>query len=348
MTFHFPQFTLEIAYIIGWVTMTSSLFVLVCILSLRAYRFWKDAQEKKFLEQCRPLILDPGSTLASFPKIKAKNALAFLKLWNYYQESVKGEEQERLMKLARELKIDKIALKWLHSFSNRKKLMAILSLGYLREEKAWKSLCKLIASKNNLVSITAARALIHIDSQRAIPLILPLALYRSDWPHLLSENLFKEAGPAATTPVISKAVRDTPTEQLVRLIEFMRFAFYEKCIPSVREILTSHDNPEVISAALRFLKDPRDATYARNYASHPFWPVRLNAIKVLGFIGSMEDIPLFLKTLSDPEWWVRFTSAKALVNFSLLDSEDLHHLQKELSERAREILALASIEESLA
>ncbi len=347
MNFHFSQPTIEIAFIIGWLAVFFSLFVLLSILSLRLLRFSKDKDENFFLEKWRPLLFSPMEISSPLPPLRKKNRLAFFRLWNYYQESIKGEERLRLNHLAYQLNIDRIALKWLHSFSTRKKLMAMLSLGYLHEKKAWDSLVKFLASKNNLISLTAARALIHICADEAISLILPLAIHRLDWPTLLSENLLREAGPKAVTEPLSAALLHTNAPALVRVIDFLPFAYYEKCILALRDIIKTSEDPEVLAAAMRFLKDPRDAAMARNLLTHPFWPLRLNAIKAIGRIGSTDDIQLLLQALSDSEWWVRYASAQALVHFPSLSQQKLESFHQDLTPKAQEILSLVKMEEAL-
>jgi HEAT repeat protein len=66
-------------------------------------------------------------------------------------------------------------------------------------------------------------------------------------------------------------------------------------------------------------------------------------MQALGRMGALEHIPLLLQGLSDPAWWVRFSSAKALYATgpagvdALMDATE-HHADRYGREVSRQIL----------
>ena len=66
-------------------------------------------------------------------------------------------------------------------------------------------------------------------------------------------------------------------------------------------------------------------------------------MQALGRMCALEQIPLVLQGLSDPSWWVRFSSAKALLSTgqpgvdALMDATE-HHADKYGRDMSRQIL----------
>src|ERR1043165_8815438 len=58
---------------------------------------------------------------------------------------------------------DRAAKRLLKAKGLRKRLMAIITLGHLREQSAWDDLAELAQSPHPVVSLSAARALVDID-----------------------------------------------------------------------------------------------------------------------------------------------------------------------------------------
>jgi hypothetical protein len=77
--------------------------------------------------------------------------------------------------------MDRAAKRFLNGL--RKRLMAIITLGHLREHSAWNDLAALAQSTHPIVSLSAARALVDIDPKAALALITPWIGARADWSH---------------------------------------------------------------------------------------------------------------------------------------------------------------------
>src|SRR5262249_38428373 len=105
----------------------------------------------------------------------------FLFIWNRLHESQPDEAKGHLYQVARVLRINQAALRMLKRDNRRDRLLAIVTLGKLREATGWDALLSITRSGGALMSIAAARALIMIDAGKAVPELIPLLTVRSDW-----------------------------------------------------------------------------------------------------------------------------------------------------------------------
>ena len=100
----------------------------------------------------------------------------------------------RLNALAPALGLDVVARRGLQSRSIGGRILAIRTLGHLRDPSAWKAMQEQLASSNALVSFYAAAALVLIDAQRAMPGIMNQLAERESWPGEAMARLLVDAG----------------------------------------------------------------------------------------------------------------------------------------------------------
>jgi hypothetical protein len=67
----------------------------------------------------------------------------------------------------------------------------------------------------------------------------------------------------------------------------------------------------------------------REYLYHRSWQVRVQAVNVLARLGGASDYKVLLPLLSDPEWWVRYRTAKALCALPGVEISRIKGLSKE-------------------
>ena len=121
--------------------LTVALAVVIVVLRLNLQR--QERRWSAFVERWRPLLLammmepDEPPTL---PALARTERTLFLRLWVYLHESVRGAAAEQLNQAARVLQIDRTARRLLVRGSRAERLQAVLALGYLRDEPAWKAL----------------------------------------------------------------------------------------------------------------------------------------------------------------------------------------------------------------
>lgn len=327
-----------------------SLFVLMGIIILKFYRSFDQRRTKKFHKIWDGIFYEV--IMQNFPeiipRINEKQALFFFRLWCYYQESIRGETKYYLRKLIYKLEAEKIALKWLNHFSNRKKLLAIVVLGHLKEKKAWDQLLEITNQRNSLISLMATRSLLQINDAEALPLLINLIINRSDWNPSLLNDILKKVDPRVLVKTLRLAVKRTYGVRLLNIIPFLNHCPYEKSIIIIREILQKNTDPEIISACIRLLNDSRDLYLVKKFIDHPEWHVRLQVAKALGRIGTNEDLDYLKKYLDDEEWWVRYRAAQSLINFPNVDFNFIKDLLKNLdSFLAKSILNQVMMEEAI-
>ena len=131
----------------------------------------------------------------------------FLFLWNYLHETLRGESKENLNSLARILEVNKNASKMLNSFSIKKQILAINTLGNLHEQNAYEKIENLMFGHDPIISLWAWRALFRIDFEKTLEKHLSMIAVREDW------------SPTFVVKVLLELDKDLISEPLVRIVE---------------------------------------------------------------------------------------------------------------------------------
>lgn len=327
--------------------LASSVLLLAAIASLRAARRWRHwrlaRREGAWRTALHEAIDDPAST--QLPPIGALEWPAFLTLWNRVQESVRGDASENLAQLLRGHRLDERVMRLLRRRSISARLIAITALGHLREERAWAQLQEIALGPGPIISFAAARAMLRIDARRALEALGPSIVAREDWPLARLGTIFQELGPAVVTPALLALMLGRPRRGLERVMKLARFGHRHRVAPVVRAWLTSTSDPAVVAAALDYVEDAQDLSWAREAAVHPDWHVRMAASRALGRVGARAELSPLLQLLRDPVWWVRYHAAHAIVRLHGLDEVELEALHAGLRDAfASDMLAQALAE----
>ncbi|MGH8753534.1 MAG: HEAT repeat domain-containing protein [Burkholderiales bacterium] len=335
---------------LGLAVLGITLLLLLHTLLLRTRLSLRRRREREFLKKWRPLLMrGMTETPESLPRIAKAEWQIFLSLWTHFQETFRDESRTKLNQLAWACGMDDAARQLLDHRSVRTRLMAVSTLGYLQEKKAWAKLRNLIDDPHPLLSLAAARALLQIDPRQALPILIPLFTGRHDWPLNKIAHMLNEAGADAVSTPLTHSVESAVPEQFPRLVRLLDSAHSEQAMPAIRRILQSAADDRVISACLQGLRDKRDAALVRVYVRHGSWYVRVQAVSALGRIGSRDDCGTLIAQLSDPIWWVRYRSAQALVNLPGMILEEVRQIREKLSDRfAQDILTQVIAEQATA
>ena len=324
---------------VGWiVTITIYAFILllvVWILVLRVLRRNTERRRRNMVDLWRPLLAECLVEVpATLPSIHPRDHVPFLYLWNYMQESIKGDASGQLNDVARRIGMDTVAMGFLHTGRLRLQLLAVATLGHLQESSVWDELVRLTHAHNAFLAIAAARAMVRIRPKAAIPLLIPLISTRSDWSPLKVMALLNEAGgDLAATSLAQATVSASPpiAARLIRLLASLRSPY---ALPIIRQLMNEQQPAEdVIAASLSFFgecSDPRDLPMVRVYLTHPTWYIRVQAATALGKIGLEEDEARLIGLLGDTYWWVRYRVAEALSNLPSMTEAKMAELQATL------------------
>ncbi|HEY5799092.1 MAG TPA: HEAT repeat domain-containing protein [Burkholderiaceae bacterium] len=313
--------------------------LLTCLIGLqtillRMALLRRQKREHAFLARWRPALMAYlVDTEAGLPaKLARGDRLYFLKLWNHLQESLRGEASQTLNAAARQLGCDVLARDMLHRGNRAQRLLAILTLGHLRDAKAWDMLRVQASMADSIVSVNALRALTQIDAGRAARELTPQLLARDDWPLARLASLLLETQDSFAAELLAAipGADDASRVRVLRLIEALHLMLPDALVDT---LFTAGQPVELTIAALRISPTPALLAHARGLSAHPDWRVRLQTAKVLGAAGNRGDVILLRTLLSDAEWWVRYRAAHALTAMPFLGQPELAALQLELSDR---------------
>lgn len=317
------------------------LVLLVKIALLRMDLISRTARELRFRDVWQPLLASAiaGET-DDLPPLPKGDEILFLKLWNHLHESLRGKAKKRLNVIALRCGMMQHACALLKKENLGSKLLALTTLGHLKDSYAWKDISQLARHPDPLLSLAAARALFQINADAALDDLRRQLAEREDWPTAQLAVLIQENGTerifaalSETAVGLSDSTRGAELGQLRRMLHLLEIAPRHQVIPAIRAILSVTTDDETVAQCLKFLRDPSDLYFVRLHIGHPNWIVRLQAARALGRFGAADDLPLLATLLSDPVWWVRYRTAQALMELTHGDSRMLSELRVALTDR---------------
>ena len=317
------------AFLAGAISAFFTVVIAVVVIALRLRLRRDERRWDRFVGSWRPALLgamvEPGA--APLPPLAPRQAVLFMRLWAYLHESVRGESARRLNDAARLLGVDVTARKLLRRGSRADKLLAILSVGHLRDALARDDLLALAAHPDAVLSVNAARALIQIDAPAGARQLMPLILAREDWDVARVAGLLVEA----RETFAALLVQDIPqlaTTQLVRALR-LGCALRLALPPATLRFLLDPSRPAaVVAEALRLADNAELADEVRRclYADDP--RVREQAARQLASLGGPADVALLAGLLDDAIWPVRLAAVQALVALPFMDQRQLDALRQ--------------------
>lgn len=330
---------LRIALWGGIGTLTLISLIVLQILYLRLRLVLRLRSERAFLAQWRPILIAALSNPpATMPRLLRRDHVFFLKLWNHLHGSVRGESSAFLNQIANRLDCEAIAQTMLHKGNRAKRLLAILTLGELRQRTAWDALVAQAHSTDGAVSTNALHALVKIDAGAAATLLTPLLLQREDWQLSRIAGILQEAKNEFFATLLEAATYAKPN-YLLRCLCLLEALRLSPPPATLAPLLDNQQASEIISAALRVTTSPLLLDQVRALATHADWTVRVQVAKVLGRIGEQRDVDCLRALLNDAQWWVRYRAAQALSSLPFFSRNQFEHMLEATSDRyARDML----------
>jgi len=311
------------------------LFIIIIVNRFRIIR--KEKRDLAFTEKWRPILLE---NLYNLPKsvepISPKYNIAFLLLWNNLQSILEGPANEQLNQLARSLKMDQVAHKLLSSRKRSRQLLGIITLGKLKQENTWERLMHFSKKDNIVLAVAALQAMAKTNPKKTLPHVLSFMKERDDWPNYKMVIILDEIGASVFSKPLANMLQILPLNKRVRLLSFMQFADAKTSLHLARELLHSQPDFEVIAEALNLISifgDARDLNLVKNYLHHEKSFIRMKAVKALGEIGDQETLSCLEKSLSDPDWWVRYRTAQTIMKLPGMTTEALLAIRDRQTDR---------------
>lgn len=321
------------------------------ILCLRALLLLRERRYRSLAAFWTPILLDPDSgKSAPPPSVHSGERFLFLVLWNTLREH-QGQEagvcgwMDHVAALAR---IDRLAHRLLRGRSLRKRLLAIVTLGQLRDRAEWRRLCEIARSEHPLLSLAATAAIARIDPVDAAGMVVSLVVGHADWPAAKVATILGELGPDRISGPLARALLEAPEADRPRLVPLLALCHYSSALPTVRALLREPHSDEVMAPCLQVIgrfADRRDLPLVYASLTHRRWHVRATAASCVGRMGGRTDQQRLAPMLTDRQWWVRYRAAQAIVGLSPQDDQRLREIHSTLRDRyAKDILTQAIAE----
>src|SRR5690348_4831308 len=269
------------------------LFMMTYILCLRALLLARERRYRALAARWTPILLDAAASQSTpLPGVPAGERFAFLILWDTLREQQEQEPHagicEWMARVGAHAKIDHLARALLGRRSVRKRLLAIVTLGQLRDRLEWQRLCEIARSEHPLLSLAATQAIARIDPDQATGMVVPLVVGHADWPAAKVATILGELGPERISEPLSRAVLSAPEAQKPRLIQLLTLCSYSSALAVVRELLRKGPLDEVIAPCLQVIGafgEPQDLELVYQWLPHARWHVRAAAASCLGKMG---------------------------------------------------------------
>jgi hypothetical protein len=319
--------TLQHVLVIGVALAVLYLVVAVQLFIIRFLNALEARRHQRIEREWLPVLsADAEAPEARLPALRNRDIVPFLTLWNQLQESFVGDIKAHLNAVGRRAGLDEIAHPHHEGGRLWERLIAGTSLGHLRDRDSWDALVRMTADREGLLSLAAARALTRIDHAAALPVILPLVARRGDWSRNYVLGMLSDLGADIVSRPLTEAALALPPDNAHQLVQYFTIAPVGDVVPVVSQIISGTRHVVCLAACLRVFADVDQLDTVRDYLHHPAWQVRVQAVNVLGRLGSSEDFKALVPLLSDAEWWVRYRTAKALCTLPGVELSALRHL----------------------
>jgi len=273
------------------------------------------------------------------PRIGLGETGELLKMWCAMQEALRGDAKAGLNALLIRLKLDQRCRRWLRGHSVRRILTSLRVLGHLGAVDDWPRVRRFVNVRRSFLSLVAARALMRIEPVRSVPVILDCYARRADWPPSAALAMLQEAGPDAVTERLLGWIGKLPRNKLARGLQMLPAAYDTQASDLVLRLLRTARETDVLAVCLRVVDEPAALPRIRAMLKHRRWPVRTQAVKALGRLGTKEDRALIEAMLGDSSWWVRLRAAQALLVAPGIEREEIERLaHAHTSDDARQML----------
>ena len=227
--------------------------------------------------------------------------------WNALHDAVRGESADKLNAIALRLGLDVTARRMMHTRAVGRRILAIRTLGHLRDPSSWKPLQDQLASQNAVVSFYAAAALVQIDAQRAMPGIMLQLAERESWPGEAMARLLVDAGADVAREPIRALMLSLAPSKLPPLLPWLAHVDAVLGSEVAIELMRRYpDDPHVVAAALVVVLDPGVLPELARFADSTDADVRQNLAIAYGQLGGLGESATLAKLLCDRVWWVRY------------------------------------------
>jgi HEAT repeat protein len=331
----------------------AALLLLVALI-VRRYLEYEARLQARVVAAWRPLLtriaIEPDQP-PPLPSLPHRHLPYVMEEWGALQDAVRGDAAGRLNAVALEpLRLDVAARRLMHSRRVGRRILAIRTLGYLRDPSSWKPLQEQLASANALVSFYAAAALVQIDAQRAMPGIMNQLAERESWPGEAMARLLVDAGAEVSREPVRALMLSLAPSKVPPLLPWLAHVDAVLGSEVAVELLRRHpQDAEIVAAALVVLLDPAVLPELARFADAADADVRQSLAVAYGRLGGLADTETVTRLMCDRVWWVRYRAGQALLKLKGMTAQRLEAVRAQLTDAyARDMLEHVRAEAAIA
>lgn len=330
------------------VSMLTAALTLILIVFICLFRWIFNAERQSyeiFSNQWFPILA--GVIMGETPKIPKElnqtDKLILLRLWNYWHQSIAGDASGRLKKFISEIGCNAVALNLIQKGNRAQKLLSSISLGNLNDSSAWEHLKLLVETDDQIVSLHAARAMLQLNSERAINELMPMILGRAKWDMSVLTHILKQSRAIFENEIIKGWVTFDEVQQIraLKLCVSLDLYLTEEML---RQLLQINHGAPLLNATLKLLERLQNPAYRLQIIQlfdHPSSSVRAQAVRAHSAIADPRDIEILVEMLYDNDSLTRNYAALTLSQSSSLGIQGLRSLKEALEDpRAYQAVAV--------
>lgn len=256
-------------------------------------------------------------TVASFPKMTAKDKPIIMRAALDTLRSLRGSDTRRIVELLElwgmPAYLDKIA----ESGRKGKRIQAMTLLGYFHDEASIRVLLKGASDRDMYIQIAALRGLAMRGAVEHINDIVEHLTKSGQTNTPMLSDILHRFGEPVVQPLITLANSNANSE--VRTAAVMALGAIGS-LNAVNTLIALADDADIdicaqSIAALGKIGDNRAAQTITRHLQSAEVAVRVQAAQALGGMHYIACLPQLAACLSDSDWWVRFRAAESLYKF---------------------------------
>jgi hypothetical protein len=324
----------RVAWWTGILCLSLSAALVLQVLRMRRRLARRERQREAVFAAWRPILFDVvAGGSPRLPPVAPDEEDAFLLLWLQLLDTIRGAPLETLAAAGEAVGARAFAQRRLRGADAVGRILAVRTLGYLRDPEDRAEILRWLDDPSAYLSLSAARALVHLDPVGSPDDVLPRLAARTDWPTPLFAGILEEMDPSRLSARFRALCGELPPDALVRVLPFASLVEAPIVEDLLGRLLDRQEEPEVLAAALRHVRTKTLLSAVRHAAVHERWSVRVQAAAALGRVGEPSDRELLLEMTRDREWWVRYRAAQALAGGAFAAPEELVARASQLRDR---------------
>lgn len=313
----------------------ASFLCLLGSLALRFLRYRKERKQKQLEVIWRPIIyaVISGEVPSDLPKLKLGDIPSFGVIWLSLYQRVRGDSAQSLLDLLTSLSIPQALPKLLQSRSTDNKLIALMLMTALKDERALPYAKAMLDHSYDLLSHTAAKMLMVKSPETAIPMVLS-RLTQQNWPlHKINSLLDTVPSEIRLLDFINQAIATAPQKHIPLLLNISHAQVEREFGAISRDALARFpDDTDIIVTVLSLTISPHFTPLARMACQHQDANVRRAGIQAIAKLSPEDEQPVLEQALHDHDWLTQHCAANALMSLPTMNSNKAQTLLNSLRE----------------